>query len=137
MSEVDTFIHQPRVNYFHVLNARGMSEKDDLSVFYKYQVFIVRTEIFETIWLLWHSCSIIFNTNCLEFLALIYIYIYIYLYILFFSPFFFFSIFSSFPFCVHDFIVQFGLVVWVWVMVIFRWLFLFSSTEATLIDEQQ
>ena len=30
-----------------------------------------------------------------------------------------------------------GLVVWVWVMVIFRWLFLFSSIEATLIDEQQ
>ena len=28
-------------------------------------------------------------------------------------------------------------VVWVWVMVIFRWLFLFSSIEANLIDEQQ
>ena len=27
--------------------------------------------------------------------------------------------------------------VWLWVMVIFRWLFLFSSIEATLIDEQQ
>ena len=31
--------------------------------------------------------------------------------------------------------IRFGLVVWVWVMVIFRWLFLFSSIEATLIDE--
>ena len=30
-----------------------------------------------------------------------------------------------------------GQVVWLWVMVIFWWLFLFSSTEATLIDEQQ
>ena len=28
-------------------------------------------------------------------------------------------------------------VVWLWVMVIFRWLFLFSATEANLIDEQQ
>ena len=33
--------------------------------------------------------------------------------------------------------MRFGHVVWVWVMVIFRWLFLFSSTEATLIDELQ
>ena len=33
--------------------------------------------------------------------------------------------------------MRFVNVVWVWVMVIFRWLFLFSSTEATLIDEQQ
>ena len=33
--------------------------------------------------------------------------------------------------------MQFGLVVWVWVMVIFWWLFLFSSLEAILIDEQQ
>ena len=32
---------------------------------------------------------------------------------------------------------RFMYVVWVWVMVIFRWLFLFSSIEATLIDEQQ
>ena len=31
----------------------------------------------------------------------------------------------------------FGQMGWVWVMVIFRWLFLFSSTEATVIDEQQ
>ena len=29
--------------------------------------------------------------------------------------------------------MQFGQVVWVWVKVIFRWLFLFSSTESTLI----
>ena len=33
--------------------------------------------------------------------------------------------------------IGFMYVVWVWVMVIFRWLFLFSSLEATLIDEQQ
>ena len=33
--------------------------------------------------------------------------------------------------------MQFMYVVWVRVMVIFRWLFLFSSIEATLIDEQQ
>ena len=33
--------------------------------------------------------------------------------------------------------MRFMYVVWVWVMVIFRWLFLFSSIEATLIDEQQ
>ena len=33
--------------------------------------------------------------------------------------------------------MQFGQVVWVSVMVIFRWLFLFSSLEVTLIDEQQ
>ena len=33
--------------------------------------------------------------------------------------------------------MRFMYVFWVWVMVIFRWLFLFSSTEATLIDEQQ
>ena len=33
--------------------------------------------------------------------------------------------------------MQFGHVVWVWVMFIFRWLFLFSSTEASLIHEQQ
>ena len=33
--------------------------------------------------------------------------------------------------------MRFGQVVWVWVMVIFWWLFLFSFTEATLIDEQQ
>ena len=33
--------------------------------------------------------------------------------------------------------MRFGHVVWVWVMVIFRWLFLFSSTDASLIDEQQ
>ena len=32
---------------------------------------------------------------------------------------------------------RFMYVVWVWVMVIFRWLCLFSSIEATLIDEQQ
>ena len=34
-------------------------------------------------------------------------------------------------------LVRFMYVVWVWVMVIFWWLFLFSSIEATLIDEQQ
>ena len=34
-------------------------------------------------------------------------------------------------------VMQFMYVVWVWVMVIFRWLFLFSSIEATLMDEQQ
>ena len=28
-------------------------------------------------------------------------------------------------------------VVWAWVMLIFRWLFLFSFTQATLVDEQQ
>ena len=33
--------------------------------------------------------------------------------------------------------IQFMYVVWVWVMLIFRWLFLFSSIEAALIDEQQ
>ena len=33
--------------------------------------------------------------------------------------------------------IRFGHVVWVYVMVIFRWLFLFSSIEATLIDELQ
>ena len=33
--------------------------------------------------------------------------------------------------------MRFMYVVWVWVIVIFRWLFLFSSIEATLIDEQQ
>ena len=35
--------------------------------------------------------------------------------------------------------MRFGHVVWVWVMVIFRWLFLFTetTTETTLIDEQQ
>ena len=33
--------------------------------------------------------------------------------------------------------MRFIYVDWVWVMVIFRWLFLFSSIEATLIDEQQ
>ena len=33
--------------------------------------------------------------------------------------------------------MQFMYVVWVWVIVIFRWLSLFSSIEATLIDEQQ
>ena len=33
--------------------------------------------------------------------------------------------------------MRFVNVVWVWVMVIFRWLFLFSSIEATLIGEQQ
>ena len=33
--------------------------------------------------------------------------------------------------------MRFMYVVWVWIMVIFRWLFLFSSIEATLIDEQQ
>ena len=33
--------------------------------------------------------------------------------------------------------MQFIPVVWAWVMVIFRWLFLFSSIEATHIDEQQ
>ena len=33
--------------------------------------------------------------------------------------------------------MRFMYVVWVRVMVIFRWLFLFSSIEATLIDEQQ
>ena len=33
--------------------------------------------------------------------------------------------------------MQFGQVVWVWVMVIFWWLLLFSSIEATFIDEQQ
>ena len=33
--------------------------------------------------------------------------------------------------------MRFMYVVWVWVMVIFRWLFLFSSIKATLIDEQQ
>ena len=33
--------------------------------------------------------------------------------------------------------MRFMYVVWVWVVVIFRWLFLFSSIEATLIDEQQ
>ena len=33
--------------------------------------------------------------------------------------------------------MSFGQVVWVWVMVIFRWLFLFSSIDTTLIDEQQ
>ena len=32
---------------------------------------------------------------------------------------------------------RFVLVVWVWVMVIFRWLCLFSSIESTLIDDQQ
>ena len=33
--------------------------------------------------------------------------------------------------------MRFMCMVWVWVMVIFRWLFLFSATEATFIDEQQ
>ena len=33
--------------------------------------------------------------------------------------------------------MQFWQVVWLWVMVIFRWLFLFSSIDGTLIDEQQ
>ena len=33
--------------------------------------------------------------------------------------------------------MRFMYVVWVWVMLIFRWLFSFSSIEATLIDEQQ
>ena len=33
--------------------------------------------------------------------------------------------------------MRFMYVVWVWVMVIFRWLFLFSSIETTLIDELQ
>ena len=33
--------------------------------------------------------------------------------------------------------MRFWQVVWVWVMVIFRWLFLFLSIEAPLIDEQQ
>ena len=33
--------------------------------------------------------------------------------------------------------MRFMFLVWVWVMVIFRWLFLFSSIEATLIDKQQ
>ena len=33
--------------------------------------------------------------------------------------------------------MRFMHVVWVWVMVIFRWLLLFSSIEATLIEEQQ
>ena len=32
--------------------------------------------------------------------------------------------------------MRFELVIWVWVMVIFRWLFLFSSIEDTLINEQ-
>ena len=32
-------------------------------------------------------------------------------------------------------VMCFGHVVWVWVMFIFRWLFLFSSTESTLTDE--
>ena len=32
--------------------------------------------------------------------------------------------------------MRFVYVVWAWVMVIFRWLFLISSIEATLIDEQ-
>ena len=34
-------------------------------------------------------------------------------------------------------VIRFEQVVWMCVMVIFRWLFLFSSIEATLIDEQQ
>ena len=34
-------------------------------------------------------------------------------------------------------VMRFGQVVWVWIMVIFWWLFLFSSIEATFIDEQQ
>ena len=33
--------------------------------------------------------------------------------------------------------MRFMYVVWVWVMVIFRWLILFSSIEATVIDKQQ
>ena len=33
--------------------------------------------------------------------------------------------------------MQFWKAVWVWVIVIFRWLFLFSSIEAPLIDQQQ
>ena len=33
--------------------------------------------------------------------------------------------------------MRFGQMVWVWVMVFFRWLFFFSSIEATLIDEHQ
>ena len=33
--------------------------------------------------------------------------------------------------------MRFMHVVWVWVMIIFRWLFLFSCIEANLIDEQQ
>ena len=39
------------------------------------------------------------------------------------------------PFLPAQRAMQFMYVVWVWVMVIFRWLFLFSSIEATLIDE--
>ena len=41
------------------------------------------------------------------------------------------------PFLPAQRAMWFSQVVWVWVMVIFRWLFLFSSIEATLIDEQQ
>ena len=33
--------------------------------------------------------------------------------------------------------MRFGQVVWLWVRVIFQWLVLFSSTEATLLDEHQ
>ena len=41
------------------------------------------------------------------------------------------------PFLLARRAMRFMYVVWVWVMVIFRWLFLFSSIETTLIDEQQ
>ena len=41
------------------------------------------------------------------------------------------------PFLPEWRVMRFMYVVWVWVMVIYQWLFLFSSIEATLIDEQQ
>ena len=41
------------------------------------------------------------------------------------------------PFLLARRAMRFVYVVWVWVMVIFRWLFLFSSIKATLIDKQQ
>ena len=41
------------------------------------------------------------------------------------------------PFLPMQRVMRFGHVVWVWVMVIFQWLFLISSIEVTLINEQQ